>query len=240
MKDLFKFVLFLPFCHVSLATDYYTDTLTIKSEILGENREILLFIPSELDRSDTIKLLYMLDGKFAEYRFQHLSGMQDFKSLLGIGIINTDRRKELLYAFDADQFLKFISDELIPAVERNFAMHQRILYGHSFGGSFTLYAMLHMPGLFDQYIASSPTPIMDMVESRLYLQLDSSLNKEIRFYYCHGSKDMKQVRKWSERLHSNLQEQNFSKIRWKYEVFEGLDHNSSDTKAILKGVTFLQ
>lgn len=238
MKNLIKFVLLLLICHVSLAADYYKDTLTISSEILGESRKIILFIPSELDRSDTINLLYILDGEFAEYRFRHLSGMQDFKSLIGVGIINTDRRKELLYAFDADHFLKFISAELIPAVERNFTVHHRILYGHSFGGSFTLYAMLHMPGLFDQYIASSPTPIMDMIDSRLYLQLDSSLDKEIRFYCSHGSRDMKQVRKWCERLHSNLQEQNFSKIRWKDEVFEGLNHNNSDTKALLMGFNF--
>lgn len=60
---------------------------------------------------------------------------------------------------DAGGFLKFISDELIPTIEREYRADpsRRILLGHSYGGLFALYAMCEAPDLFSVLIAGSPT-----------------------------------------------------------------------------------
>jgi len=60
---------------------------------------------------------------------------------------------------DAGNFLKFIKDELIPMVEREYHADpsRRILVGHSYGGLFAAFAMFEAPDLFDTLIVGSPT-----------------------------------------------------------------------------------
>jgi predicted alpha/beta superfamily hydrolase len=56
------------------------------------------------------------------------------------------------------KFLAFIKNELIPFIKSKYRVNDdRTLVGASFGGFFTLYALFNDPGLFNRYIASSPT-----------------------------------------------------------------------------------
>jgi len=56
-----------------------------------------------------------------------------------------------------DLSLKFIREELIPFVEKNYRTNAfRILYGHSVGGLFTMYTLFNEPDLFTAYLAGSP------------------------------------------------------------------------------------
>lgn len=238
MRHLIIVFVALRYCISALAGDYIIDTVSFKSEILNEDRKYLLFIPSEISEKDSSILLYMIDGKFSDSRFRRLANENTVEKLVGIGIVNTDRRRDLLPSNSAEIFLESISNELIPIVEKKLSVKKRILYGHSFGGSFALYAMLHEPGLFDTYIASSPTPIMDMIDSSLYLQLDAKLKGEIKFYISRGSKDMKQVRKWSDQLQGNLLELKLDSIQWKYEIYEGENHNTSDVISLINGFSY--
>jgi predicted alpha/beta superfamily hydrolase len=59
----------------------------------------------------------------------------------------------------ADQFIKFLVDELRPALAARYpidAGHQSLM-GHSLGGFFTLYALMRRPDAFRNYIAISPS-----------------------------------------------------------------------------------
>ncbi len=57
----------------------------------------------------------------------------------------------------ADLSIKFLWEELIPFVEKNFRTNSfRILHGHSVGGLFTMYTLFNYPDLFTAYIAGSP------------------------------------------------------------------------------------
>ncbi len=216
----------------------HVDTLRIKSEILQENRKLILFSSNHIIKGDSVKVIYLIDGEYAGFRVQQM--MDQFGDSLSnwivVGIINTDRRRDLLYANGAAQFLDFITKELIPEVEKDYKIKNRILYGHSFGGSFTVYAMLRKPGYFDGYIASSPTPIMDLVQRESYLQMDSAIQNGISFYFSCGSRDMKQVSKWSKKLSDNLSGLSFNKLHWQYQVFEGKDHYNSDVVSLMNGL----
>ncbi|KAH8171191.1 esterase [Sarocladium implicatum] len=63
---------------------------------------------------------------------------------------------------EADDFLTWIHSDVMPHVEdtlfaaRALTRGRRALFGHSYGGIFTLNAMYTKPGLFDTYIAASP------------------------------------------------------------------------------------
>lgn len=59
----------------------------------------------------------------------------------------------------ADAFLDFIVNEIKPSVARRLHVDKsrEALFGHSFGGFFTLHALFSRPAAFRSYIASSPS-----------------------------------------------------------------------------------
>ena len=222
--------------------DYTVDTIQVKSQILNENRSIIIYKPQNILQTDSVKFLYLLDGEYSNYRYQRLK--EQFKdsitNLIAVGIINTDRRRDLLYVKSADKFLDFIISELIPLTEKDYKTNTRILYGHSFGGGFTVYSLINTPNYFNYFLASSPTPIMDLINKENYQQIDSTSKRKIIFYFSYGSKDLKQVSKWSEKLKDNLTGMRFKNLDWRFKIFEGKDHNDSDVVALLNGLNDLK
>ncbi|MEO0419082.1 MAG: alpha/beta hydrolase-fold protein [Pseudomonadota bacterium] len=59
----------------------------------------------------------------------------------------------------AKQYLTFLKDEVLPFAETNYRADpdRRILSGVSYGGLFGAYALLEEPGLFHDYILTSPS-----------------------------------------------------------------------------------
>lgn len=59
----------------------------------------------------------------------------------------------------APEFLEFLRSELVPHIESEFHADpdDRALMGHSFGGLFATYALLHNDGLFDRFVIASPS-----------------------------------------------------------------------------------
>ena len=220
--------------------NYMIDTIRIKSDILQENRIIIIHKSLNLSNNDSVQVVYCIDGESIG-RFQRLINERfhdSIPNLIMVGILHTDRRRDLLYVKGADKFLDFVTTELISAVEKDYKIKNRILYGHSFGGAFTIYSMIHKPSYFNFFIASSPTPIMGLIEKEYYQQIDSS-SKTV-FYFSYGSKDMRQVRKWSNRLKDNLTGLEFNNFEWRFEIFEGKNHNNSDIYALINVLSQLR
>lgn len=150
--------------------------LTIKSKVLGEDRVILVRTPQGYEANKrAYPVLYMADG---DAHLAHTSSTIEFlarngrmSELIVVGIPNTDRTRDLTPAKatgpgaeqfptggGADNFLKFIETELIPEVEKSYRVQPyRILAGHSFGGLFTIHALISRPELFNAYVAVSPS-----------------------------------------------------------------------------------
>lgn len=154
-------------------------TLTLKSEVLGEDREILVRTPAGYETNKrSYPVLYMTDG---DAHIAHTSSSAEFlarngrmSELIVVGITNTDRTRDLTptkptqagatgapqfpTAGGGDKFLKFIATELIPDIEKRYrTLPYRILAGHSLGGLFTFHALLSKPDLFHSYVAVSPS-----------------------------------------------------------------------------------
>lgn len=150
--------------------------LTIKSNVLGEERTILVRTPAGYENNKvSYPVLYMTDG---DAHMAHTASTIEFlarngrmSELIVVGITNTDRTRDLTptkavgpnagqfpTAGGADNFLKFIETELIPDIEKRYRVQPyRILAGHSFGGLFAIHAMITRPELFKSYVAVSPS-----------------------------------------------------------------------------------
>ncbi|MGE6531713.1 alpha/beta hydrolase [Pseudomonas sp. NPDC077382] len=69
-----------------------------------------------------------------------------------------DDSNDLRYG-GADRFLAFVQTELKPLIEARYAIDPRrqTLFGHSYGGLFTLYTLMTQPDAFQNYLAASPS-----------------------------------------------------------------------------------
>lgn len=65
---------------------------------------------------------------------------------------------EVKYGGQAE-FFAFVQSEVKPLIEKRFAIdkNRQALFGHSFGGLFTLHALFEHPESFQTYIAASPS-----------------------------------------------------------------------------------
>jgi len=153
--------------------------LTVKSAVLGEDRVVLIRTPVGYETSKvSYPVLYMTDG---DSHINHTASTIEFLTengripeLIVVGVMNTDRTRDLTPVKStnrnaagelqfpsgggADNFLKFFETELIPEIEKQYRVQPyRIFAGHSLGGLFAIHAMMTKPGLFNSYIAVSPS-----------------------------------------------------------------------------------
>jgi uncharacterized protein len=147
------------------------ERLTLRSNILGEERVILVHTPPGYKRSKAAyPVLYLLDG---DAHFHHTTGLTTFLAnnqrspeLIVVGVTNTDRGRDLTPTAMKDRpgsgggakFLSFLKDELRPRIERDYrTTPYRILVGHSLGGLFAAYALVSAPDAFNAYVSISPS-----------------------------------------------------------------------------------
>ncbi|MHA1958610.1 MAG: alpha/beta hydrolase-fold protein [Candidatus Thorarchaeota archaeon] len=171
--------------------------IVVKSEVLGEDRIVLVSCPKNYEVSNKrYPMFFLLD---AEFFFQQgiaavgfLSecgyiGIKPIPEMITVGIVNVDRNRDYTPTFapkqrevlefptsgKADIFLEFLKKELIPLVEERYRTHSfRILAGWSLGGLLTIHSFLFHPDLFSAYLAISPSLWWD---EDLYLERTKSL-----------------------------------------------------------------
>ena len=151
----------------------------INSMLLGENREIMVYLPADYHKSKlNYPVLYLTDG---DHHGPHTSGTIDYLSKYGqipsmivVGILNPsntrthnltvtpEEKQSHNQLQNADRFLYFIESEVMPFVKQNYrTLDFQILSGTSHGGQFAINAMLKKPYLFDGIIAISPSLYWD-------------------------------------------------------------------------------
>lgn len=145
---------------------------SLYSEILKEERAIQVVLPENYKPGSAEKydVLYILDG---EWSLKFISPIQQFVQenagmppIIMVAVLNTNRDRDLLPTHIAqnavsggsDKFLAFLKSELIPHINKSYpATGNNILYGHSLGGLFAMYALLSEPQLFNSYLAVDPS-----------------------------------------------------------------------------------
>ncbi|BAU52316.1 alpha/beta hydrolase-fold protein [Mucilaginibacter gotjawali] len=145
---------------------------SINSAILNEKRFIEVVFPQNYNpaKADKYDVLYVLDGegntKLAMDLQRYLEGENYMPPIIIVGIINTDRNRDLTPTHvndtktsgGADKFLAFIKNELIPYVDKKYPTDgDNAIFGHSFGGLFVMHALLNEPHVFTSYIAADPS-----------------------------------------------------------------------------------
>lgn len=203
LKSLLLFLLFFNLKvnaqKVELYNSISNDVLTIPSKVLNEDRRFYVHVPKtdSTNLNKKFPVLYLLDGEnhfhLLSAYIEYLSHWEEIPPMIVVGIINTDRKKDLTpskntITYDGkndttlrpsggnEHFFQFLQKELMPYIETNYKTNSfNIFGGHSFGGNTTINCMLIRPEMFDAYIAVSPSLWWD---NRFMLkQADEKLKK---------------------------------------------------------------
>ena len=139
----------------------------------------------------------------------------------------------------AANFLKFIREELKPVIDAKYRTDPADagLHGHSFGGLFSLYALLHHDGTFKRYMASSASIWWDdrviMQDEQDYAAKNSAL--VARVFMSAGMSEGFMVTDMQE-MATKIESRNYPGLFLKTFVFDGETHISVIPAAFSKGL----
>lgn len=151
---------------------------SVYSNILKENREIYVQLPNSYQPGSKNKypVIYLLDGDAlldAVVTVHNYYWGGFMPEMVIVGISNAKNRVRDLTTSKpeggqnssftqpsggAEKFTDFIETELMPYIENKYPVtNYRTLIGHSYGGLFTINALLNHTELFSNYIAIDPS-----------------------------------------------------------------------------------
>src|SRR5262245_50425493 len=222
---------------------------SIKSTVLGEDRVILVRTPVGYETNKvSYPVLYMTDG---DAHMGHTASTVEFltqngriSDLIVVGVTNTDRTRDLTpvkssqknaagelqfpTSGGADNFLKFFETELIPQIEKEYRTQPyRIFAGHSLGGLFAVHAMITKPGLFNSYVAVSPSLqwANDEALKRAETFLKNQKELKVTLFVSIGN-EPGAIGEDFDKFKALLEKSNIKDFEWQAERLADEDHGS--------------
>jgi uncharacterized protein len=236
---------------------------TLHSEIIGEDRPISVYIPKGVRNDDSLYVIYLLDS---EHHFHTVTGivqsLVDYEQIpktMVVGIETTNRPRDYLPKIDGepktdfqtfvqskwpnsgqDNFLKFLSDELFPYIEKNYSTHpHRTIIGHSNAGTLALSALFERAELFNNYLAISANGwwSYDEIIQNSKKLTNSNRNKHRLFLSVAG--EGSRFYTGTLELLTNMERNKPTNLDWKFEHYPKHTHMSGILPAISSGLEYL-
>jgi predicted alpha/beta superfamily hydrolase len=227
---------------------------TLFSSALNEKRPLTIYLPEGYEKEKIhYPVIYILD---ADTRCPHgvptigfLSSSELMPKAIVIGIPNVDRERDFLpgriqkppTGDGADNFLRFISEELFPYIDSRYRSENfRVLIGHSFGGVFAMHTLLSRPDAFDAFIIIDPSLWYDSEKlislAAEFFTTHPSFPKSL---YISGNKGDEWHNMRNDAIDSVLHASAPVDLRWKTMAYENENHGSVTFKTIYDGLKFV-
>ena len=230
---------------------------SIYSDILQEQRQVKIILPEDQPGSAVkYDVIYLTDGEWAIdpfsfiYKFAKDEDYVPPAVIVAIpnryinGVNQRDRDflpvhvPEPAISGEANKFLSFIKNELIPYIDNKYPTNgSNSIYGHSYGGLFTLYTLLSEPELFDTYYATDPPfrwnddYLIKMASGKL-----ENLPPDKVLWIAGIESTYKNM--GINRLDSLLGTRAPDNLYWKMVTYPNEKHNSVRLKAMYDGIKF--
>jgi len=232
-----KQALLLFFLSISLFAQKTTEL--IKSNKLGETREINISLPSSYESSPTKRypILLLLDGDYLFAPFQgalkYGEYWDDLPEMIIIGINQKNSRMNDC-AFDPAEgtptkrsaaFYNFIGEELVPFIDKKYRTAPfRIIAGHDTTAGFLNFFLYKENSFFNAYISLSPELAPGM-ENQIATGLNNT-KKPLFYYQSSADGDIKQLREPIESLDNNIKSVTNPLVNYQYNKFNNASHYS--------------
>lgn len=250
----------------------HTQQRILHSATNGISYKLYVSLPNGYDTSDTrYPVIYTLD---ADYSFaiarnivEHLSDRNHLTPALVVGIAydgplayRRNRTRDYTpthvptggygpeyqaVSGGGPDFHRFIADELIPFIERDYRVsRQRVLVGHSYGGLFTTWVALTDTRLFAGYVVVSPSLWYD---DHLLFDVERTLSRNggdlpARMYLAVGSHEVNRTYDMVgdlRRFATTLERRAYPGLTLRWNVDDDETHNSIFPRALSDGLRFV-
>ena len=255
-----------------LVTLANTETFELVSDQNTRRYLIKVGYPRDYETSGkSYPVLYVIDAETnfggVQYIVQRLIKDRLIPEILVVGIAyNTDyetfyklRAEDLRPALDeeteamadsaalggAQAFSRFIGRQLIPAIERRYrvVVDDRAIYGHSYGGLYGTYALLHEPDLFDRYLILSPSLWWGVGEVGEHILVEQAGTLELvetrgRVYMASGELEPR-IDELQARFVARLEPRVAAGLSMKTEIMENETHRTIFGPAFMNGMRYI-
>jgi predicted alpha/beta superfamily hydrolase len=220
------------------------------SNILGQERELIIHLPRNCDSTEKYPVMYVLDGSSED---GHVANKFDILSTAGyappaivVGIPNMsgeNRQRNMTPPYmrmdidkkdsplgGADKFLSFMESELFPFIENNYpASPIRLFYGNSRGGLLVMYSLLHKPDLFEARFCFSPAFWRDdnMIVSKAADFLSAKDTLHTFLYMSMGAKEVDKMKNGFDSMTRVFKEKAPLGLVWYSEYTPNADHQDN-------------
>jgi predicted alpha/beta superfamily hydrolase len=208
------------------------------SKILGEDFTFLEHLPSNYEKCNKkYPVVYLLSGQYIS-SFANASltldrlGYERIPQMILIGVSNTGRAHKCTPCVqgnpeDADLFINFLDQELIPFINKNYRVENyRVLMGQSYTGLAALYTFITKPDLFNAYIPSSPALwyCPDYLKKKMehFLQNDTLKNRFL--YISYGENDYNELLDVIPMFKNIFQTNASDNLQWNFNLIENDGH----------------
>jgi predicted alpha/beta superfamily hydrolase len=263
----FALILLLSFTR---ATAQQNDSLPVishlHSTIVGDDYTLFVSLPAGYDPSHSgYPVLYVTDANSnftATVQItRRLTRQKEIPPVIVVGIgyrsdslAKTLRLRDMTpdhdpsirrsHAGRSSYFLRFIKEELMPYVQKNYrASHDAYYTGMAIGGVFGLYVLLHEPETFKGYLVASPSIWYDSsvifkyereyagthhdLKARLYIGVGGQEEKEANFTNMETN---------AKRLTTLLADRHYPNLHLDSKVLDGETHTSVYPAALRHGL----
>jgi hypothetical protein len=151
---------------------------SFQSSILGETRSLLVYAPEKISVKLPLVLVFDAETLFgtavAAVNFMnHSSEIPQMPEAVVVGIPNMNRNRDMPIPQEYGRhkgeanFMKFLKDELLPYLNKQYALNGHIIcIGHSQGGLLVSYLVTQEPGIFSWAIAlDAPMTVTDNINT---------------------------------------------------------------------------
>jgi predicted alpha/beta superfamily hydrolase len=214
------------------------------AEILNQDRVIYIRLPKDYDTSNVdYPVHFILD---AEVTFHIYTGLieilaedEQIQDAIIIGIPNVDRNFDFDPKANGYKFLEFITEELIPYVDREYRTNgNRLLCGYSMGGTYVIFALMNATDSFNNYLSGSPYRLNIFSDSAID-DLSKKIRKTRTLYTSIGENDLEQELERFTSFCEMLDKATINDLSFKYEVIPDRDHYNSFTINWQDGLNFI-
>lgn len=229
----------------SKTTDYTLVTLKLKSNVLSEERTVVVQLPKSYAGNPDKKypIIYRLDGAanliLMNAILEDLQSQNAAPEVIIVAIENTDRTRDMFPTVNLDpngpvgfggggaKFLSFITTELIPLVESKYRVHDfRVIAGGSAAGVFSLYALQKNPELFDAVLAYSPAVWWaNGATGKTTVEFFKNTKVLDHYVYTAIGNEAASMRSYYEEMITEIQENQPKGLRWVNDSFSNVPHN---------------
>ncbi len=143
----------------------------------------------------------------------------------------------------AADFLRVMDEEVILFVDQSYKTnHDRLLAGHSYGGLFTAYSLLHKPKLFNRYLISSPSLGWgggEIIKEEAHFFAAGHKDLAAQVFISAGSSEPDEMIPDVKQLVKILRSRNYKGLEITERIFDNETHFSVTPFALSRGLRVL-